>query len=168
MGIYQFLKFFIFNFWLKMFHIFCNNIFDTNCRINMIFMKLEKKWILETVQAAWKKHKSRLNKYNFDAYGNDDTRRLHMLEDVPASRFKKLLKYWNSEKLQRISKTNIENRKKLKNPHSTGKRSFALIQSKLEKGKESSDPLSSKELYVATGKRKLGRSYKCSYEDTTS
>nr|XP_033510653.1 uncharacterized protein LOC117275489 [Nicotiana tomentosiformis]XP_033510656.1 uncharacterized protein LOC117275489 [Nicotiana tomentosiformis] len=67
-----------------------------------------------------------------------------------------------------MSKTNIENRKKLKNPHTAGKRRFALIRSKLEKDKETSDPLSSKELFVATRKRKAGRSYKCSNEDTTS
>ncbi|XP_019234014.1 PREDICTED: uncharacterized protein LOC109214539 isoform X1 [Nicotiana attenuata] len=63
---------------------------------------------------------------------------------------------------------NIENRKKLKNPHTAGKRSFALVRSKLEKEKETSDPLSAKEVFVATRKRKAGRSYKCSDDDTTS
>nr|XP_009761531.1 PREDICTED: uncharacterized protein LOC104213693 [Nicotiana sylvestris] len=67
-----------------------------------------------------------------------------------------------------MSQINIENRKKLKNPHTAGKRSFALVRSKLENDKETSDPLSAKEVFVATRKRKDRRSYKCSDEDITS
>ncbi|XP_019253004.1 PREDICTED: uncharacterized protein LOC109231827 [Nicotiana attenuata] len=67
-----------------------------------------------------------------------------------------------------MSKTSIEKRKKLKNPHTAGKRSFALVRSKLEKEKETSDPLSAKEVFIVTRKRKVGRSYKSSDEDTTS
>ncbi|XP_070049504.1 uncharacterized protein [Nicotiana tomentosiformis] len=84
-----------------------------------------KKWTLETVQDAWRKHKSILKKDDFDAYGNDETRMLHIPEDVPSSQFKELLKCWNCENLQ-------------------------------EKDKETSDPLSSKEAFVATRKRKVG------------
>ncbi|XP_033509001.2 uncharacterized protein [Nicotiana tomentosiformis] len=58
-----------------------------------------KKWTLETVQVARRKHKNRLKKDHFDAYVNDETRMLHIPEDVPASQFKELLKYWNSKKL---------------------------------------------------------------------
>nr|XP_018629087.1 uncharacterized protein LOC108946565 isoform X5 [Nicotiana tomentosiformis]XP_018629088.1 uncharacterized protein LOC108946565 isoform X5 [Nicotiana tomentosiformis] len=90
----------------------------------------------------------------------------HIPEDIPVSQFMELLRYWNSEKLQKMSKTNIENWKKLKNPHTAGKRSFALVHSKLENDKETSDPLSAKEVFVAIGKRKVGRSYKSSDEDT--
>ncbi|XP_070033483.1 uncharacterized protein [Nicotiana tomentosiformis] len=86
-------------------------------------------------------------------------------EDVPASQFKKLLRYWNSEKLQRMSKINIDNRKQLKNPHTAEKKGFALVCSKLENDKETSDPLSAKDDFVAIRKRKDGRSYKCSDED---
>nr|XP_033508557.1 uncharacterized protein LOC108942882 [Nicotiana tomentosiformis] len=53
-------------------------------------------------------------------------------------------------------------------PHTAGKKSFALVRSKLENDKETSETLSSKELFVATRKRKAGRSYKCSDKDTTS
>ncbi|XP_075088605.1 uncharacterized protein LOC142170609 isoform X2 [Nicotiana tabacum] len=59
------------------------------------------------------------------------------------------------EYTKKMSKTNIENRKKLKNPHTAGKRSFALVRSKLENDKETSDPLSPKEVFVATRKKKL-------------
>nr|XP_018634651.1 uncharacterized protein LOC104120461 [Nicotiana tomentosiformis] len=89
--------------------------------------KAGKKWTLESVQAALKKD-------HFDTYYNDETRMQYFPEDVPASQFKKLLRYWNSEKLQ-------------------------------ENDKETSDPLSAKDDFVAIRKRKDGRSYKCSDED---
>ncbi|OIT27012.1 hypothetical protein A4A49_24548 [Nicotiana attenuata] len=59
-----------------------------------------KKYTLESVQAAWKKHKSRLKKDHFYSYHNDEARLQNIPEDVPASQFKELLRYWNSEKLQ--------------------------------------------------------------------
>ncbi|XP_070038332.1 uncharacterized protein [Nicotiana tomentosiformis] len=75
-------------------------IYGNISRVNMILLKLEKKWTLESVQAAWRKHKSILKNEYFDAYANDKTRMQHIPEDVPASQFKELLRYWNSQKLQ--------------------------------------------------------------------
>ncbi|XP_016471437.2 uncharacterized protein LOC107793573 [Nicotiana tabacum] len=67
-----------------------------------------------------------------------------------------------------MSKTNIENRKQLKNPHTVGKIFFAIVRNELEKEKNTSDPLSLREFFVATRSRKPGRSYNDSDEDTTS
>lgn len=64
-----------------------------------------------------------------------------------------------------MSETNAKNRKKLMNPHTAGKKSFALVRNKLEKDKET---VSSKDIFVVTRTRKPGRSYKASNEDTTS
>ncbi|XP_027771384.1 uncharacterized protein LOC107013222 [Solanum pennellii] len=64
-----------------------------------------------------------------------------------------------------MSETNAKNRKKMMNPHTTGKKSFALVRNKLEKDKET---VSSKDLFVVTRTRKPGRLYKSSNEDTTS
>ncbi|WMV09205.1 hypothetical protein MTR67_002590 [Solanum verrucosum] len=57
----------------------------------------------------------------------DYTKMEKKLDDVPTSQFKELLKYWNSEKFQKMSKANRENRKKLKIPHTVGKKSFDLV-----------------------------------------
>uniref|UniRef100_A0A3Q7IEW4 Uncharacterized protein n=1 Tax=Solanum lycopersicum TaxID=4081 RepID=A0A3Q7IEW4_SOLLC len=54
--------------------------------------------------------------------------------------------------------------KKLMNPHTADKKSFALVRNKLEKDKET---ISSKDLFVVTRTRKLGHLYKSSNEDTT-
>ncbi|KAH0725239.1 hypothetical protein KY284_001104 [Solanum tuberosum] len=48
-----------------------------------------------------------------------------------------------------MSKANSENRKKLKNPHTVGKKSFALFLNDLEKERETNDTPSLKEYFVA-------------------
>ncbi|XP_060216583.1 uncharacterized protein LOC132644053 [Lycium barbarum] len=63
-----------------------------------------------------------------------------------------------------MSNTNTENRKKLRYPHTVGKKSFAVIRE--EKQKEGPDAVTNKAIFVATGKRKPGQVYKDSYEDT--
>ncbi|WMV24701.1 hypothetical protein MTR67_018086 [Solanum verrucosum] len=69
---------------------------------------------------------------------------------------------------KKMSKANNENRKKLKNPHTVGKKSFALVRKDLEKERETNDTPSPKEFFVVTRKRKPNRSYKDTDEDTTS
>ncbi|KAH0633026.1 hypothetical protein KY284_035812 [Solanum tuberosum] len=106
------------------------------------------RWTLKTIQEAWRRRKFDLKKHHFDAYANDQIRMEKKPDDVPTSQFKELLKYWNSEKFQfitpiincgshstclnmKMSKANSENRKKLKNPHTVGKKSFALVRNDL-------------------------------------
>ncbi|XP_049414598.1 uncharacterized protein LOC125877309 [Solanum stenotomum] len=120
------------------------------------------------IQEAWRRHKFDLKTHHFDAYANDQIRMEKKPDDVPTSQFKELLKYWNSEKFQKMSKANSENRKKLKNPHTVGKKSFALVRNDLEKERETNDTPSLKEFFVVTRKRKPNRSYKDTDEDATS
>ncbi|KAM3325620.1 hypothetical protein P3S67_000745 [Capsicum chacoense] len=65
-----------------------------------------------------------------------------------------------------MSETNTKNRKKLMNPHTTGKKSFSLVPNKLEN--EKGRTLSLKEMFAETRARKSDRIYKTSNEDTTS
>ncbi|XP_070030720.1 uncharacterized protein LOC107801661 [Nicotiana tabacum] len=60
--------------------------------------------------------------------------------DIPESHFKDLLKYWNSD------------------PHKEKKKEIS----------DTSDTVSSKDMFVATRKRKLGQVYKSSYDNTIS
>ncbi|KAF3615426.1 putative cell number regulator 2-like [Capsicum annuum] len=85
-------------------------------------------------------------------------------ESVSECQFKDLLIYWKSEKFQKMSKINTENRKKLMDLHTTGKKSFTLIRNKLVEG----GTLSLKEIFSDTRVRKLCRTYKASNESTTS
>ncbi|XP_075081317.1 uncharacterized protein LOC107768932 isoform X1 [Nicotiana tabacum] len=91
------------------------------------------------------------------------------LVDIPESHFKDLLKYWNSNHHKKISETNTENRNKLKCLHTVGRTPFALIREEKKKEiSDTSDTLSSKDIFMATRKRKLGRVYKSSYDNTIS
>ncbi|XP_075095724.1 uncharacterized protein LOC107781050 [Nicotiana tabacum] len=80
-----------------------------------------KKWVFDLICTAWRKYKSQLKKKHFEAYENDEFRMENRPLDVPASHFKDLLEYWNSDPAKKTSETNIENRNKLKHPHTTGK-----------------------------------------------
>ena len=53
---------------------------------------------LKTVQESWRWRKFDLKTHHFDTYANDRIRMEKKADDVPTSQFKKLLKYWNSEK----------------------------------------------------------------------
>ncbi|XP_060177728.1 uncharacterized protein LOC132607650 [Lycium barbarum] len=124
-----------------------------------------KKWTLKAIHAAWRRHKSDLKKLCYKPKVTNEIimakRPGHILE----CQFKELLEYWKSEKFQKMSKTNTENRKNLLNSHTVGKKSSALVRNKLEKTKGN---VSLKEIFVETRARKLGRLYKESNEDTTS
>nr|XP_018622891.1 uncharacterized protein LOC104086300 isoform X2 [Nicotiana tomentosiformis] len=86
-----------------------------------------KVWVLESIQNAWRKYKNTLMKEHFKPYENDELRMEKRSIDVSESQFRELLKYWNSDSYKKMSRTNIENRRKLRYPHTTGKTSFALI-----------------------------------------
>ncbi|XP_059290913.1 uncharacterized protein LOC132044454 isoform X1 [Lycium ferocissimum] len=84
-------------------------------------------WALKAIQSAWRKYKNWLKKKHYVPYANDELRMENRPGYVPQSHFKDLLVYWNSEKSQKMSNTNTENRKKLRYPHTVGKKSFAVI-----------------------------------------
>nr|XP_016490992.1 PREDICTED: uncharacterized protein LOC107810703 [Nicotiana tabacum] len=94
---------------------------ETFCPLNA------KNWVFDSVCTAWRKYKSQLKKKHFEAYENDELRMENRPKNVPASHFKDLLDYWNSNSAKKTSETNIENQKKLKHPHTAGKTSFARI-----------------------------------------
>nr|XP_025888684.1 uncharacterized protein LOC101265957 [Solanum lycopersicum] len=122
-------------------------------------------WAMVTIRDAWRRHRSDLKLNYYDPYDNDAVRMAKKPGHIPECQFRELLKYWNSEKFKKMSETNAKNRKKMMNPQTTGKKSFALVRNKLEKDKET---VSSKDLFVVTRTRKPGRLYKASNEDTTS
>ncbi|XP_049411172.1 uncharacterized protein LOC125874341 [Solanum stenotomum] len=130
-----------------------------------IIPEAAKDWALVTIREAWRRHRRDLKINYYDPYDNDEIRMAKKPGHIPKCQYRELLKYWKSEKFKKMSETNTKNRKKLMNPHTAGKKSFALIRSKLEKEKES---VSAKELFVVTRTRKPDRLYKASNENTTS
>ncbi|KAF3658021.1 Cleavage and polyadenylation specificity factor subunit 5 [Capsicum annuum] len=91
-----------------------------------------KHWVLERIRESWRKHRDDLKRDHYDPYDDDVVRLKKKPDSVPECQFKELLMYWKSEKFQKMSETNTENWKKLVNPHTTGKKSFALVRNKLD------------------------------------
>ncbi|KAH0642275.1 hypothetical protein KY290_035532 [Solanum tuberosum] len=130
-----------------------------------IIPKAAYNWTMVTIREAWRRHRSDLKMTYYDPYDNDEVRMENRPGHIPECQFRELLKYWKFEKFKKMSETNTKNRKKLMNPHTAGKKSFALVRNKLEKEKET---VSSKDLFVVTRTRKPGRLYKATNENTTS
>ncbi|KAH0679225.1 hypothetical protein KY284_020310 [Solanum tuberosum] len=130
-----------------------------------IIPEAAKGWTLVTIREAWRWHRTKLKINYYDLYDNDEIGMAKKPGHVLECQFRELLKYWKSEKFKKISETNTKNRKKLMNPHTASKKSFALIRNKLEKEEET---ISAKEIFVVTRRRKHGRLYKTSNENTKS
>ncbi|KAM3309017.1 hypothetical protein P3S67_010761 [Capsicum chacoense] len=123
-------------------------------------------WVLERIRESWRKNRRELKRDHYDQWENDEVRLLKRPKSVPECQFRELLVYWKSKKFQKMSETNTENRKKLMNPHTTRKKSFALVRNKLENEKVRT--LLLKEMFAVTRERKFDRTYKTSNEDSTS
>nr|XP_033513038.1 uncharacterized protein LOC104100335 isoform X3 [Nicotiana tomentosiformis] len=104
----------------------------------------EKTWAFESIGTAWRKYKKQLKKNHFKAYENAELRMENRPLDVSESHFKDLLKYWNSDPYKKMSKTNKENRNKLRHPCTNCKTSFVLFrEAKQKKISDTLDTLSS-------------------------
>ncbi|KAH0764731.1 hypothetical protein KY285_000602 [Solanum tuberosum] len=125
-----------------------------------------KEWALEVIGSAWRRHKFDLKKLCYKPCTSHEVLMAKRPPYVPECQLKELLKYWDSDKHKKMSETNTKNRKKLKNPHTAGKISFALVRNNLEKKKETF--VSLKELFVVTRTRHPERLYKDTNEDTIS
>nr|XP_033516146.1 uncharacterized protein LOC104112163 isoform X2 [Nicotiana tomentosiformis] len=112
-----------------------------------------KTWTLFSIGNVWRRHKSQVKKDHYDAYQNDEVRMTKRPDYILEYQFKELLEYWSSDKLQKSSKINKVNRKKLTNPHTVGK---------------TKESVSLNDIFVATRARKRGRLYKDSDKNTTS
>ncbi|KAF7841918.1 uncharacterized protein G2W53_004216 [Senna tora] len=69
---------------------------------------------------------------------------------IPETQFKKLIKYWKTEKVKKLSEMNTTNRALQKWPHRVGPTSFARIRERLRASKENHDSPSQAEIFVTT------------------
>uniref|UniRef100_A0A3Q7JBB7 Uncharacterized protein n=1 Tax=Solanum lycopersicum TaxID=4081 RepID=A0A3Q7JBB7_SOLLC len=105
-------------------------------------------WAMVKIRDAWRRHRSNLKLNYYDPYDNDTIRMAKKPGHIPECQFRELLKYWNSEKFKKMSETNAMNRKKLMNPHTAGKKSFALVRNKLPEMEEIQKQISINDEYV--------------------
>ncbi|GLT96815.1 hypothetical protein SLE2022_144130 [Rubroshorea leprosula] len=85
-----------------------------------------KSWIMTDVNEKWKSYKNELKSAGFDLLLTVDEM-YEKINDprVDKEQFEVLVEYWRSEKGEKISKQNKENRLKLEEPHCLGTKTFA-------------------------------------------
>ncbi|CAA0810866.1 Unknown protein [Striga hermonthica] len=115
-----------------------------------------KTYVLESIGALWRTHKSRVKKKYYYNSTSQDTNGEN--KSIPDSHLKDLLKYWDLEEVQMISEKRKAASQSQKNRHTMGPVAFARKRHelKLVDGKQPSLEL----MYTETHKRTSGRKYK--------
>ncbi|KAJ8439399.1 hypothetical protein Cgig2_001739 [Carnegiea gigantea] len=111
-----------------------------------------KKWVLQTIRDSWRVFKSRIKRDHYYKYDNDDARWENRPTRVLDFHFKQ------------ISSKKVESRQQQDNMHTMGPVSFARKYYEL-KHEEGRSP-SKTRMFKETRKRKEGRTYKHSNNDT--
>ncbi|GLT45969.1 hypothetical protein SLA2020_197620 [Shorea laevis] len=115
-----------------------------------------KSWIMTDVNEKWKSYKNELKIAGFDLLLTVDEM-YEKINDprVDKEQFEVLVEYWRSEKGEKISKQNKENRLKLEEPHCLGTKTFARFVNEKESSAEGRK-LSRAELYIQSRTKKGG------------
>ena len=72
-------------------------------------------------------HKSRFKAEYYSKYDNDEERLRNRPQSIPLEKFKILLQYWGHEKIKSTAAKNSNNRRKVIDTHTAGRKSFAQI-----------------------------------------
>nr|XP_017233268.1 PREDICTED: uncharacterized protein LOC108207323 [Daucus carota subsp. sativus] len=124
-------------------------------------------YTLRTIGALWRLHKARIKTDHYHKYDNDDDRLKNRPDVIPVEEFKVLLNYWGDEEVQRRSRENAENRQKIVETHTAGRKSFAQIgeQIKIEKNIPPEQLAPKGEIYEKTRKRDPKCKYKTKIDE---
>ncbi|KAF7801122.1 uncharacterized protein G2W53_045061 [Senna tora] len=118
--------------------------------IQSIFYAQAERYVMKTINEAWRVHKCRVKSSHFTKYRTDAERLKNHPLSIPETQFKKLIKYWKTEKVKKLSAMNTTNRALQKWPHRVGPTSFARIRGRLRASKENHDSPSQAEIFVIT------------------
>ncbi|KAF7826469.1 hypothetical protein G2W53_017633 [Senna tora] len=108
------------------------------------------RYVMKTINEAWRIHKCRVKSSHFTKYRTDAERLKNRPLSIPETQFKKLIKYWKIEKVKKLSEMNTTNRALQKWPHRVGPTSFARIRERLRASKENHDSPFQAEIFVTT------------------
>ncbi|WJX44855.1 hypothetical protein P8452_31786 [Trifolium repens] len=94
-----------------------------------------RKAIMSRINGAWKRYKWSVKRDHYLKYSNLKDRLKHRPKTIPPTHFKILLKFWDNNIIQNLSKKNIVNRAKQRFNHRMGPKNFATIRKKLREKK---------------------------------
>ncbi|XP_056699486.1 uncharacterized protein [Spinacia oleracea] len=126
-----------------------------------------KDWVLKTIRDAWRVHKCRIKKKHYYRWKNDKERWKHRPKQIPDNEFLKLLVMWKNKNEQLRCLRNKERRLSQKNMHTAGPKGFARIREEMRNEHPNKELPSLAEVFERTRKRKEGKVYKDSYDDTS-
>ncbi|CAH9139308.1 unnamed protein product [Cuscuta epithymum] len=125
-----------------------------------------KAWVLKTINDTWRCYKARIKKNHYKKFSTNEERIENRPLEIPKDEFELVMKYWGRKEVQAKAEKNTSNRKKVKDTHTVGPRSFAQIREKLQSKKPNKEKASKAEVFLVTRKRKAGRKY-ASLNDVT-
>ncbi|PWA77943.1 transposase, Ptta/En/Spm [Artemisia annua] len=123
-----------------------------------------KPWVLKTIGACWRGHKSRLKKKHFYDLKDNSSRLKNRPKCIPEKDFLQLLRLWNKTEEKVIcckGTTNV-----IKNLHTAGPKSFARIREDMKNEDPNKEPPSLTKLFERTRERKKGHVYADTYDET--
>ncbi|WOH15070.1 hypothetical protein DCAR_0934605 [Daucus carota subsp. sativus] len=95
-------------------------------------------------------HKSRFKAEYYSKYDNDEERLRNRPQSIPLEKFKILLQYWGHEKIKSTAAKNSNNRRKVIDTHTAGRKSFAQIGNEMKKNQSTPDTPTKADIYPKT------------------
>nr|XP_025702849.1 uncharacterized protein LOC112803580 [Arachis hypogaea] len=126
-----------------------------------------KRIVLARINDNWRRYKTTIKQNHFLPYNCVNEMLKNRPKSIPESHFRKLIPYWRTEKVKKMSAQNKKNRAQQKFSHRKRPINFARIRARLEQffilyafaaSKENNEPPTQAEMFVETRQSTKGKS----------
>ncbi|RYQ90420.1 hypothetical protein Ahy_B09g096521 isoform D [Arachis hypogaea] len=117
-----------------------------------------KRIVLARINDNWRQYKTTIKQNHFLPYKSVNEMLKNRPKSIPESHFRKLIAYWRTEKVKKMSAHNKKNRAQQKFSHRKGPINFARIRARLAASKENNEPPTQAEKFVETRQSTKGKS----------
>ncbi|XP_020978110.1 uncharacterized protein LOC107636495 [Arachis ipaensis] len=113
--------------------------------------------VLARINDNWRRYKTTIKQTHFLPYKSVNEMLKNRPKSIPESHFRKLIAYWRTEKVKKMSAQNKKNRAQQKFRHRKGPINFARIRARLAASKENNEPPTQAEMFVETRESTKGK-----------
>ncbi|XP_057755716.1 uncharacterized protein LOC130974895 [Arachis stenosperma] len=117
-----------------------------------------KRMVLARINDNWRRYKITIKQTHFLPYKYVNEMLKNRPKSIPESHFHKLIAYWRTEKVKKMSVQNKKNRAQQKFRHRKGPINFARIRARLAASKKNNEPPTQAEMFVETRQSTKGKS----------
>ncbi|XP_057760924.1 uncharacterized protein LOC130981346 [Arachis stenosperma] len=117
-----------------------------------------KRMVLARINDNWRRYKTTIKQTHFLPYKCVNEMLKNGPKSILESHFRKLIAYWRTEKVKKMSVQNKKNRAQQKFRHRKGPINFARIRARLAASKENNEPSTQAEMFVETRQSTKGKS----------